>query len=316
MALNNLTVFGQSSSIVQVSQNVEWFLRDAMLNRGGYFNITSGMKNYEGNDISLLKPSYQPEHSNFQFWKGNSHQWIWESGANTNATYTGGADTILVSGVYISDTFYPTGNLSIPFYIDYNRGGVVFNSPRPSSDIIRCDRSERASFVYDADSNEYRTIMKSHLRGLSNTPGSGTDAFAPELSVFLPAIFVSVSNPKNTPYQLGDSSQFKDYKIDLDIFAENKHEFDFLRGFCQDLYLESIEMFDYNDVLSNNELPLDYLGRFKMETSNVPAREITALGTKYNWRKGVFLENTRENIFPNILPIHRARVSLEFQIVI
>ena len=60
MALKNITYFGQATNRTQVRENIIWYLKDAFLNAGGYYNVTSGVLVLDGTgyrDASLLEPT-------------------------------------------------------------------------------------------------------------------------------------------------------------------------------------------------------------------------------------------------------------------
>ena len=310
MALRNINYFGQATNRTHIRENVMWMLKESFINAGGYYNISSGTLGYDGSDLSVMAASYQPEHSNFQFWKGMSHQWVWESGIIP--TYTGGSDPIQVSGIYVSGVFYPSGDGGqYDHYIDYNRGGIVFTSAMPSGLNVFCDRSERATFIYPAESNEYRELLFEQLRLYDNIPGSGLDTISPEFSSFLPAIFVKVDQSRTTPYELGSMAKFVDFRITFDIFSEDLQQLDFLRDSCLSLEGQPMKTFDVNDVSDNNKLPLDYKGRLR--TGNALIR--SQLLSSYPWKTGRFLENAVETKLPDIMPMMRSRVIIDFQIV-
>lgn len=307
MVFRNISYFGEITERRQIRENIIWFLREQLLNMGAYYNITSGTLDYGGYDVSKLRPSYQPEYNNFQFWTGLSHQWIWESGIVPY--YSGGSDPIQISGVYVDGNFVPSGS-SGPYehYIDYTRGGVVFSNPISSGTEVRCYRSERAAFVYPSDSNELRQINLQHLRFVENIPGSGIDAMPPEYKTFLPAIFVDVALNRTVPYELGSCSQFKYYTVTLDIAAEDIDRFDVLRDICINLECQSIRMFNLNDI----DYPLDYLGRLN---NNPKVR--SELVRDHFWKVGKFKEKSSRDVqLPNIYPLKRGRVFLDFEVVL
>ena len=309
MALRNINYFGEATNRTQVRENVIWMLNEAFLSAGGYYNISSGTLGYDDEDLSELTPSYQPEHSNFQFWKGMSHKWGWESGLNP--TYTGGVDPIAVSGIYVSGLFYPSGDGGqYDHYVDYNRGGVVFTNPMPSGLNVFCNRSERAAFIYPSESNEFRRILTEQLRVFDEVPGSGMDTLSPELSSYMPSIFVKIEHNKTSPYELGSASKFIDFKIIMDVFSEDLQQLDFLRDACLSLEGQPMKTFNVNEVSSNNKFPLDYKGRLRGE-----AQTRSQLLSSYSWKTGKFLENAQEVKMPDILPVMRSRVIIDFQII-
>lgn len=186
----------------------------------------------------------------------------------------------------------------------------MFTSAMPSGLNVFCNRSERATFVYPSESNEYRKLLFEQLRLYDNIPGSGTDTVSPELSSFLPAIFVKVDQSRTTPYELGSLSKFVDFKVTFDVFSEDLQQLDFLRDSCLSLEGQPLKTFDVNSISDNNKLPLDYKGRLRTE-----AMTRSQLLSSYPWKTGRFLENAIETKLPDIMPMMRSRVIIDFQIV-
>jgi hypothetical protein len=312
MAFKNVTYFGHASPLDQVEQNVMWFLKDGLLQVGAYYNINGSFVGYDGEQLAYLYPSYQSEHGRFQFWRGQSHQWVWESGISVGGPIV--SPPIAVSGVYVSGAFYPTATTTGVYehYVDYNRGGIVFSSPRASGLNLECHRTERAAFVYSAHSDEYRRISYNHLRAVKSPPGSGVDTVSPENKSFLPAIFITVKRGEARPYELGDLVQWTNYNLAFDVMAQSTSDFHRLRDICLGLEEHAFTMFNVNQAAaSGGGYPLDYLGRLRDS-----AETYTSLKTNYPWKIGRFTGPTYEEIIPQALPLHRARIVMGFELVL
>jgi len=308
MALKNITYFGQATNRTQVRENIIWYLKDAFLNAGGYYNITSGVLILDGTgfrDSSLLEPT-----SDSRRWRGISHDWVWETGINPS--YAGGEGPFRVSGVYVEDVFYPTGTVgNYAHTVDYNQGCIVFNSPVPSGTKVWAERSERAAFVYPAESNEYRQIMYEHRRVFDDHPGSGQDIFPQTLKAFLPAVFIDVSHKNNRAYELGSSSQRKTFGIEAQVFSEDLSQFDFLRDACISLENGAFMMFDANQVSANNAYPHTFSGTLSSEN----AQMFSGLVDLYPWKRGNFTDRVVERSQFSPLPLQVSTINLEFQLV-
>ena len=310
MVLKNVNYFGQATNRTQIRENIIWYLRDSFINAGGYYNIASGTLGFDGTDVSLLQPSHHPDKGKFQVWKGLSHEWVWETGIN--ATYAGGASPALVSGVYIEDVFYPTGTTgTYAFDVDYGKGAIVFkNKSFASGTKIWAERSERAAFVYPAESNEYRQIIYEHERVFNDPPGSGQDTFGSNLKAFLPAVFVDVSHGRNKAYQIGSNSHIKTFGITMEVFSEDLRQFDFLRDACIGLETQSFTMYDSNTVQSSGAYPLRYDG-----TLSPTPQQFSGLVDLYPWKNGSFGDLVVERKVNSPLPLQIASIKLEFEII-
>jgi len=311
MALKNINFFGQATNRTQIRENIISYLKDQFIQVGGYYNVTSGILDYDGNDASLLQPSHIPGASGFQFWSTRSNDLVWETGVQPK--YTGGQNPITpISGIYINDAFVPTGTTGAnQFYVDYARGGVFFqNSAKASGTKIWMERSERSAFVYQNESNEYRTLIYEHQRYFDNPPGSGQDTIPKHLKAFLPAIFVDIQHASNQPYQLGSTSMFKSYRIDFDIFAEDIRQFDFLRDACISLEAGRINMYDVNKVEESGFFPLNYRG----ERQENP-QTFSGLVNLFPFKLGNFGENVSERRTYTPYPLHATTITHRFEIV-
>lgn len=310
MALKNITYFGQATNRTQLRENLILKLKDSFIGVGGYYNIESGVVGYDGEDLSELKPSVYPGESNFKFWRGLSNDWVWESGTQIN--FTGGSEPIVVSGIYIDNAFYPTGiGGQYEYYVDYLRGGIRFiNTAITSGTSVRVNRSERASFVYPNESNEYRQLMMEHQRFFNEAPGSGVDSVPMHLKAFLPAVFVDIQMDRNRPYELGSSAMFKSFRVDLDIFAEDLRQFDFLRDACISLEGSTINLFDVNQVEQSGFYPLNYRGE-----RNENPQSLSGLLDLFFWKKGKFSENIVERRNYTPYPLHSSTITHRFEIV-
>ena len=119
-----------------------------------------------------------------------------------------------------------------------------------------------------------------------------------------------MEHSKTRPYELGSMIKFVDFKITMDIFSEDLQQLDFLSDSCLSLEGQPVKTFDINDVSDNNKLPLDYKGRLRSE-----AMTRSQLLSSYPWKTGRFMENASETKLPDIMPMMRSRVMLDFQIV-
>lgn len=312
MAFRNITYYGEVSALDQVEQNIIWYLNDKLLQAGAYYNITSGFVNYNGEDISRLRPAHVPGFSNGSVWIGNTRRWVWSTGVVDINAYYITATPLEVSGVYVNHEFYPldtTGTYA--HYIDYNRGAVVFNTPIATSSHVYCERTERAAFVYSANSSEYRNFNTEARRYLSFTPGSGLDSYQYKNLSDLPAIFIETSKSTSRAYQLGSLLNMTNFNINMHIFAEDVSDFNVLRDICMGLEGHPVEMFDVN-LAASGYYPLDYLGRLR---GSYKTRD--QLLNLVPWKtNGKFLNNSSERKYANILPIHRSTISTNFEILL
>lgn len=309
--LRNLTYYGQASITDQVEQNVIWYVRDELIKLGAYYNIVSGMVDYNNNRIDKLRPIYQPGLNNFQFWGGPSHHWVWETGITPYSNLV--ESPIEVSGVYINNAFYATGTTgTYEFYVDYNRGGIVFTNALVSGTNIWCERSERAAFVYQTEGDEYRSFLHNYFnRGELNPPGSGLDIFRNRNIAVLPAVFIGSIKGESKPYELGNNVNFGKFNINFDVFSNDLNNLNILRNVCTAIEGHRIELFNVTQASTGN-YPLDYKGRVHEGTKT--RSQLISLFPYDD--PGLFLNNAIEKRMPTKLDFHRTRISLDFELII
>ena len=310
MLFRNVNYFGEYTARSQIRENIIWQLRESLVNIGAYYNISSGVKGYQNEDISLLKPSYRPEDSGFKLWRGLSANWIWET---STPTYTGGAPTISISGIWMNGTFLPTGTTGAnEFYVDYAKGGVVFTTAKPENTQLFCNRSERVGFVYPTKSTQYKTLFVEHLRQFeSYVPGSGTDAMPVELKAFLPAIFVDVTQSHGKPFQIGSVDKAQGFELVFDVVCEDPFSHDTLVDCILSLASQGTMLFDVNQSINNNKFPLDYRGA--LVNQSVTCLELQTL---YPWKKAHMEDNFMENDGFTTLPLFKTTVTAEINIIL
>lgn len=314
MPFRDIQYLGQYSARSQIRENMIWRLREAFTNIGAYYNISSGTYSYDGTtDMAILKPAFRSEISStstgYKFWQGISPDWVWE---DVSPQYTGGSNPIVVSGITINETFYPTGTTGqYSFYVDYARGGVMFNNELNSATQIYCNRSERAVFIYPTKSSKYKTLFVEHLKRFETyTPGSGNDSMPSELRSFLPAVFVDVTQSNGSPFQLGDINNLQNYTVSFDILAENAALHDTLVDSTLSLASQGTKLFDVNKAVENKKLPLNYKGELE---NKITTDQLYAL---YPWKTGRFDNNPVEIEGYTALPLYKSTVTIDFEIVL
>ena len=93
------------------------------LDRGSFYSIQIPQSGIYGGDRHKLRSADDPNYTDGQVWEGYRQNWVWESGIDATTE-----QPIAISGVFVDSTFYATGNVSKPFYIDYPNGRVVFDT--------------------------------------------------------------------------------------------------------------------------------------------------------------------------------------------
>ena len=111
--LANLTNAQDATLSNVLLDNLVNFYDWGFLDRGSFFNIKIPQSGIYGGDRHKLRLVDDPNYSDGQVWEGYRQNWVWESGISATAT-----QPTRISGIFVDNTFYATGNLTKPFYID------------------------------------------------------------------------------------------------------------------------------------------------------------------------------------------------------
>ena len=242
----------------------------ALLEKGNYFNTTSGELAPNGLDYSELRASSNDHYSSGQVWEGFRKNWVWQSGISYDAAPLVSLDDANpgVSGVYVNGQFKPnTITGTYEHYIDHFNGKVIFNSPIPTGSTVQVEHSYKWINVCYANNLPWiREIQKNTLQPDSTFKNlsDGQWDVPPELRLQLPTIAVEIV-PSRTfkGYQLG-GGQF----VYTDVIFHCLAESEIVRNKLIDIVSlqndKSIYIFNSNAISANTHpasgFPLDYRG--------------------------------------------------------
>ena len=151
LKLAGVTHFSDADHSTQVENNLKMFLDWALMGAGAWFDVefVSAKNNPPspsgtyGGDFSILRKVKDPNITDGKVWESARKDWIWESGQVYTDKSGNEKEPIQVSGVYINNTFQPSG-----FYIDYPNGRVIFDTAQTGT--IQAEYSYRYVQVYCA----------------------------------------------------------------------------------------------------------------------------------------------------------------------
>ena len=193
-----------------------------LLDRGQFYNINIPESGIYGGDRHKLRSAQDPNYSNGQVWEGYRQNWVWESGISATDE-----QPITISGVFVDDTFYATGNVTKPFYIDYPNGRVVFDTALTTTSTVQLEYSHKWVQVIPAQGVPwFREIQQGSFRNEEGfqVSDSGNWVQLGQTRVQLPAIAVEVVPAKSLqPYQLG-GGQWTNTDILFYVISENHWE--------------------------------------------------------------------------------------------
>lgn len=239
--LDYSTFFGNLGFEDQVLQNVISFLQEGFLQIGMYYNHTRGVRNNNGDYVARLAASNKPGFLPNTIYRGIRNDCIWETGITL--AYTGGVAPINISGVYVNNTFYPTGTsvAGNSYYINYPEGEVVFAGAVTGT--VEVNHSARGLSIYPADSARIKNYISYYDGGIPrSTPGSGIDNYTNKA---LPAsLFVSVGSQTSQPMGLGSRDKYVTSRLSFDVFSDNPSDLRKIKDFLYFLEEKSFLSFD------------------------------------------------------------------------
>ena len=193
-----------------------------MLDRGQFYSINIPESGIYGGDRHKLRLAGDPNYSSGQVWEGYRQNWVWESGISATTE-----QPIAISGVFVDDTFYATGNVSKPFYIDYPNGRIVFDTALTSTSSVQLEYSHKWVQVVPAQGIPwFRQIQQGSFRNEEGFQVSDSGGWVQlgQTRVQLPAIAVEVIPSRSLEgYQLG-GGQWVNNDIIFYVISENHWE--------------------------------------------------------------------------------------------
>jgi len=238
-----------------------------LLDRGQFYNINIPESGIYGGDRHKLRTAQDPNYTDGQVWEGYRQNWVWESGISATDE-----QPITISGVFVDDTFYATGNVTKPFYIDYPNGRVVFDTALTTTSTVQLEYSHKWVQVIPAQGVPwFRQIQQGSFRNEEGfqVSNSGNWVQLGQTRVQLPAIAVEVVPAKSLqPYQLG-GGQWTNTDILFYVISENHWECTNLMDAILYQNDRSVHLFDPTAVAISGVLPFNY--RNELNENAIPS---------------------------------------------
>ena len=238
-----------------------------LLDRGQFYNINIPESGIYGGDRHKLRSAQDPNYSNGQIWEGYRQNWVWESGISATDE-----QPITISGVFVDDTFYATGNVTKPFYIDYPNGRVVFDTALTTTSTVQLEYSHKWVQVIPAQGVPwFREIQQGSFRNEEGfqVSDSGNWVQLGQTRVQLPAIAVEVVPAKSLqPYQLG-GGQWTNTDILFYVISENHWECTNLMDAILYQNDRTVHLFNPTAVAISGVLPFNY--RNELNENAIPS---------------------------------------------
>ena len=254
--LANLTNAQDATLSNVLLDNLVNFYDWGFLDRGSFFNIKIPQSGIYGGDRHKLRLVDDPNYSDGQVWEGYRQNWVWESGISATAT-----QPTRISGVFVDNTFYATGNVTKPFYIDYPNGRVVFDSAQTTTSTVQLEYSHKWVEVVAAEGIPwFRQIQQNSFRTDEGFQVSNSGGWAQlgQTRVQLPAIAIEVVPPKSMEgYQLG-GGQWVNNEVVFYVMTENHWECANLMDSILYQNERPIHLFNPTEVALSGAFPFNY----------------------------------------------------------
>ena len=266
MSSNIRTTFHQVSNVgntllnSELEGNLKAFLDWGMLGIGGWFNVTIPTSGAWGGTFDQLRLVNDPAFTLGQVWESARKDWVWE----TETQYTGGSP-IEISGVYINDTLYGTGDATYGHHYNYPLGRVVFDSAVPTLSAVKLNYSYRNVQVYVADQAPWWDELQYNSMRVDDPTfeqiSSGNWSILSNHRVQMPAIVVEAV-PRRTyqPYELGCSNNIITQDMLFHIVAESRWWRNQLVDIVSLQKDNTLMLYDSTKVADSEAYPLDYRG--------------------------------------------------------
>lgn len=322
MTCNIKTIFGGVDSIgntlftSELEIGLKSYMDWAFLKIGAWSDVSIPTSGAFGGNFNNLRAVSDPAYIDGQVWESARKDWVWETGAS----YSGNEsiyNPISISGVYINDTLYNTGDATYSHHYNYPLGRVVFDEAISNTSSVEVEHSYRNVQVYVADQAPWwDELQYNSLRvddSTFNEIGSGNWGVLSNHRVQMPAIVVeALPNRSFVPYQLGGTSQFMYQDVAFHIVAESRWWRNQLIDIISKQKDSSIFTIETDTLVSSGAYPLDHRGMI-IDASNT--YESIVGNSEYRSKLCRFYDIGVSEMFSYHSRLHQATVRVTFEMV-
>ena len=237
------------------------------LDRGQFYNIDIPESGIYGGDKHKLRLAEDPNYLDGQVWEGYRQNWVWESGISATTE-----QPISISGVFVDSTFYATGNVTKPFYIDYPNGRVVFDTAITSTSTVQLEYSHKWVQVVPAQGVPwFRQIQQRSFRNEEGFQVSSSGGWVQlgQTRIQLPAVAIEVVPARSMQgYQLG-GGQWINSDVVFYVISENHWECTNLMDSILYQNDRTVHLFNPTAVAISGVFPFNY--RNELNENAIPS---------------------------------------------
>ena len=268
-----------------------------LLDRGQFYNINIPQSGIYGGDRHKLRLADDPNYNDGQVWEAYRQNWVWESGISATTE-----QPIRISGVFVDNTFYATGNVTKPFYVDYPNGRVVFDTALPRTNTVHLEYSHKWVQVVPAQGVPwFRQIQQGSFRNEEDFQVSGSGGWVQlgQTRIQLPAIAIEVVPAKSLEgYQLG-GGQWVNSDLVFYVMSENHWECTNLMDSILYQNDRTVHLFNTTAVAISGVFPFNY--RNELNENAIPSGLYPNMIDNFLYRK-CWISESRGNEISQLTP--------------
>lgn len=305
----HVTQIGRTLLTSQIESNMKTYLDWGLLEVGGFSNVGLSTAGAFGGTFDQLRLVDDPSYIQGQVWEAARKDWVWESGM----TYD--PEPNALSGVYVNNVFYGTGDATYGHHYNYPLGRVVFDSAIPITSNVQMEYSYRNVQVYVADQAPWWDQIQYDSYRVDDSTlydvGSGNWQILANNRVQLPSVIVEATSRRNfRPYEMGTVGNYVYQDVLFHVLAESRWWRNQLVDVISLEKDRTIWLYDNNQVADITGYPLDHRGMLVSNPIMYPT-----LVDSYRFRKARFFNMAVTEMESPTSRMHRATVRATFEII-
>lgn len=280
--LKGVTSISNTTFMNALETNLKTFFDWGFLGIGAWTDVEITSPTLFGGDYSVLRRVNDPAFTAGTVYEGVRKDWAWE----VDVDYDDGSS--LNNPISPVSTITVNGVPTVPSYISYPLGRVIFSSAVNSAHIVRAEYSYRFVQIYKANdvpwwnSLQYRSFRVDDDHFLQTDTGDWS--VGGQHRIQMPTIILEcVPRTLSTGYQLGDGAHWVEQDVLCHIFAENRNDRNTIVDILCRQFDSCIWLFDIDAMADANAFPLDYRGEIVDSSLTYPA--LVDPNTGYRWEK-------------------------------
>ncbi len=240
--------------------SMRFFLEQELLRDGNYDVVTSGLRFYDGSDMSRLVPDTADEVLAEagglvagQVWQSAFKNWVYEDvpALNPSVILSKWPVAFRASGVYLDGAFRAPNDPVHPHTIDYINGRIIFHSPIPLDSVVNADFTYKKVSILGLREFNNQLRSASFEQQYSSNPRTAGQLIYPSGSTRIapmPIIFIEDISRQFGAYQIGDRSLVARDELSFEIWALDESTRDNLVDLVSYQQRKSFPIINYNIV--------------------------------------------------------------------